>query len=208
MNNIPKSGDVELSKNIFLTTYISDVGTNEPYKIDIINLVQEIQIFESINESTLAGVMTIVDAAGVLDRLPITGNEVLEFQMHSPQFTPDTKSPRGYDFTMTSGFPMWVTNIKNISQPKPGVKIYALEFHSKERVKDTQRKLSRAFAGTISESVKTVIRSYLKSEKDLFYEPTSPVVKYVIPKKSPLSTIKFLSKEAISEKFSNSVFFF
>ena len=205
----PKAGDIILSENIFLTSYISEQGSNEPFRMDIGELVQEIQLFEGINYSTMAGAMVLVDASGVLDRLPLTGNELLEFTAHTPGFTPnETKFPRGYDFTMQSGFPMFVYKVRNISEPSPGVKTYILEFCSKEKIKDSQRKICRAFESPIHESVIKVLRKYLKSNKDLFYEKTNPVVKYVIPKKSPIDTIRFLGTEAISDKFKSAGFFF
>tara|TARA_B100000902_G_scaffold59439_1_gene66437 strand:+ start:131 stop:1639 length:1509 start_codon:yes stop_codon:yes gene_type:complete len=205
----PKAGDITLSENIFLTSYISETGSNEPFRMDISGLVQEIQLFEGINYSTLAGAMVLVDASGLLDRLPLTGNELLEFTAHTPGFTPDeTKYPRGYDFTMQSGFPMFVYKVRNISEPSPGVKTYILEFCSKENIKDKQRKICRAFEGPIHKSVIKILRAYLKSQKNLFYESTAPVVKYVIPKKTPMDTIRFLGKESISKKFKSAGFFF
>ena len=203
-----KSGDIKLSEKIFLTSYISAEGTNEPFRMDVTGLVQEIQLYESINRSTLTGVLVIVDAAGVLDRLPLTGNELLEFTAHSPGFTPKDDVPHGYDFTMTSGFPMFVHKIVNISEASPGVKTYGLQFCSKELIKDRQRKLCRAFQGPIHKTVEKVFRDYLKSKKDIFFEQTVPEVKYVIPKKSPLDTIKFLCKESVSKKFKSAGFFF
>ena len=202
------SGDITLSKEIFLTSYFSAEGTNEPFRIDITQLVQEIQLYESINRSTLTGVLVLVDAAGLLDRLPLTGNELLEFTAHSPGFTPQDKSTHGYDFTMKSGFPMFVYSIKSISEPSPGVKTYALRFCSKELIKDRQRKLCQAFQGPIHDTVFKVLRGHLKSNKNFFFEQTTPVVKYVIPKKSPLDTIKFLCKESVSKKFKSAGFFF
>jgi len=86
---------------------------------------------------------------------------------------------------------MWVNKIRNISNPNQNARVYALDFYSKERIKDKQRKLCRAFKGPIHETVKVILRNYLKTQKDLLYETTVPVVKYVIPKKSPLDTIKF-----------------
>jgi hypothetical protein len=203
-----KSGDIKLSKEIFLTSYFSDEGTNEPFRMDVTQLVQEIQLYESINRSTLTGVLVLVDAAGLLDRLPLTGNELLEFTAHSPGFTPEDKSTHGYDFTMKSGFPMFVYSIKSISEPSPGVKTYALRFCSKELIKDRQRKLCKAFEGPIHDTVFKVLRGHLKSKKNWFFEQTTPIVKYVIPKKSPLDTIKFLCKESVSKKFKSAGFFF
>ena len=103
---------------------------------------------------------------------------------------------------------MWVSKIRNISEPNQNTKVYVLDFFSKERIKSNQRKISRAFTGPIFRTVQSVIRNYLKTQKDFFYETTAPTVKYVIPQKSPLDTIKFLGTEAISEKFENSGFYF
>ena len=203
--NAPKAGDFTLSTEIFLATYQSELGTNEPLRIDIREAVQEIQIFEGINYNTLSGTLVMVDAGGLLDRLPITGNEILEFTLHTPGFTLEDESPRGYNFKT---FPMWVNKIRNISNPNQNARIYALDFYSKERIKDNQRKLCRAFEGPIHETVRVILRNFLKTQKDLLFEQTTPVVKYVIPKKSPLDTIKFLGKESVSEKFENSGFFF
>ncbi len=203
--NAPKAGDFTLSTEIFLATYQSELGTNEPLRIDIREAVQEIQIFEGINYNTLSGTLVMVDAGGLLDRLPITGNEILEFTLHTPGFTLEDESPRGYNFKK---YPMWVNKIRNISNPNQNARVYALDFYSKERIRDNQRKLCRAFEGPIHETVNVILRNFLKTQKDFLFETTTPVVKYVIPKKSPLDTIKFLGKESISEKFENSGFFF
>ena len=96
--NAPKAGDFKLSTNIILASYQSTTGSNEPLSIDIRETVQEIQIYEGINYDTLSGTMVIVDAGGLLDRLPITGNEILEFTLHTPGFTLEEDTPRGYNF--------------------------------------------------------------------------------------------------------------
>ena len=131
--------------------------------------------------------------------------QVLEFTLHTPGFTLEDDVSRGYDFVT---YPMWVSKIRNISEPNQNTKAYVLDFFSKERIKSNQRKISRAFTGPIFRTVQSVIRNYLKTQKDFFYETTAPTVKYVIPQKSPLDTIKFLGTEAISEKFENSGFYF
>tara|TARA_Y100001973_G_C5193720_1_gene332744 strand:+ start:961 stop:2475 length:1515 start_codon:yes stop_codon:yes gene_type:complete len=204
----PSIGDIKIS-SIFISTYVSDIGSNEPFKMNIDDLVREIQIYEDIKLQTLSGVMVIEDAAGLLDRLPLTGNEVLEFTAHTPGFAlDDSDYPRGYDFTMESGSPMFIYKIKDIRVVSPNKKFYGLEFCSKEKIKDTQRKICKAMTGPIHNLVMSILRNDLKSKKDLFFEETKPVVKYVIPKKSPLNTIKFLNTESISKDFNNSGFYF
>ena len=204
-NQAPKAGDFKLSTRILLGSYQSEIGKSEPLSLDIRELVQEIQIFEGINYNTLSGTMVLVDSGGLLDRLPVTGNEILEFTLHTPGYTLDDDAPRGYDFIT---YPMWVSKIRNISEPNQNTKVYSLDFYSKERIKNLQRKVSTAFTGPIFETVKNILRNHLTTEKDFYFETTSPTVKYVIPQTSPFDTIKFLGQEAISEKFENSGFFF
>ena len=119
-DNAPKAGDFKLSNRIFLASYQSESGKSEPLRIDIREAVQEIQIFEGINYDTLSGTMVIVDAGGLLDRLPITGNEILEFTLRTPGFTLDDDTPRGYDFVT---YPMWVNKIRNISNPNQNARV-------------------------------------------------------------------------------------
>ena len=64
----PKAGDFKLSTQIFLASYQSETGKSEPLRIDIVEAVQEIHIFEGINYDTLSGSLVIVDAGGLLDR--------------------------------------------------------------------------------------------------------------------------------------------
>ena len=80
------------------------MGKSEPLKIDIREAIQEIQIFEGINYDTLSGSLVLVDGKRLLDKLPITGNEVLEFTLHTPRFTLEDDVSRGYDFVT---YPMW-----------------------------------------------------------------------------------------------------
>lgn len=201
-----ESGSYILSEEVLLTSYIAKPGSNEGVSINIRQLMQEIQIFEGINKHVLTGYITLVDGAGVLDDLPLTGHELLSFKLHTPGFSPkETKYPKGYDFVKN---PMFIYKINNISKPTPGSKLYTLEFCSKEEIRNSQRKLSKAYHDTIDNSVRLILKTSLGSPKDLHYEKTKLKPKYVIPKMSPFSAIKFLAKESIGKKSNNAGFHF
>ena len=194
-----KAGDFVLSERFLLTSYRKHPNTSEPLSIDIRQLVSEIQIYESVTNTTLSGKLTLVDGASVLDDLPLTGHELLEFSLYTPGMSPqDTKNPSGYDFTRESGHPMFIYRINNIIKPNPGTKMYTLEFCSREEIRSSQRKICRAFTGTVDNIVHTILRDDLKSKKNLLFEPTKGKNKYVIPKLSPFNAIKFMQSEAIS----------
>jgi len=199
VTNVTKAGDFVLSERFLLTSYRQHPDTSEPLSIDVRQLITEIQIYESINHSVLSGRLTLTDGASVLDDLPLTGHELLEFSLYTPGMSPfDTDSPTGYDFTSESGHPMFVYKIENIIQHNKGVKIYTLEFCSREEIRNSQRKISRAFTGSVYQIVHTILRDDLKSKKSFIFEPTKGINKYVMPKLSPIECVKFMQSEAIS----------
>ena len=194
-----KAGDFVLSERVLLTSYRQSTDTSEAYSIDVRQLMSEIQIYESITDTCISGRLTLTDGASVLDDLPLTGHELLEFSLYTPGMSPqDTDIPTGYDFTAETGHPMFVYKLSQIVQPSQGVKIYTLEFCSKEEIRNSQRKICRAFTGTVDNIVRTILRKDLKSKKNYIFEPTKGLNKYVMPKKSPLECVKFMQSEAIS----------
>tara|TARA_B100001113_G_scaffold334513_1_gene313257 strand:+ start:2120 stop:3619 length:1500 start_codon:yes stop_codon:yes gene_type:complete len=199
VTSVTKAGDFVLSERFLLTSYRQHPDTSEALSIDIRQLVTELQIYESISHTTLSGRLTLTDGASVLDDLPLTGHELLEFSLHTPGMSPkDTDIPTGYDFTSESGHPMFIYKVSNIVQPNQGVKIYTLEFCSREEIRSSQRKVSRAFTGPVHEIVHNILRTDLKSKKIYQFEPTKGINKYVMPKLSPFKCIKFMQSEAIS----------
>tara|TARA_Y100000114_G_scaffold63731_1_gene58403 strand:+ start:705 stop:2201 length:1497 start_codon:yes stop_codon:yes gene_type:complete len=209
VTSVTKAGDFVLSERFLLTSYRQHPDTSEPLSLDVRQLITEIQIYESINNSVLSGRLTLTDGASVLDDLPLTGHELLEFSLYTPGMSPkDTENPSGYDFTSTSGHPMFVYKIMNIISPNPNVKIYTLEFCSREEIRNSQRKICRAFTGTVDNIVQKILRNDLKSKKNYIFEPTKNINKYVFPKLSPFESIKFMQSEAISSNNVNSSGYF
>jgi len=199
VTNVTKAGDFVLSERFLLTSYRKYPKLSEPFSIDIRQLISEIQIYESIVDTSISGRLTLVDGASVLDTLPLTGHELLEFSVYTPGMSPeDTKYPTGYNFTSESGHPMFIYKIENITAVNPGTKMYTLEFCSKEEIRSSQRKICRAFTGSVNEIVTNILRTDLKSKKNILFEPTKGINKYVMPKLSPFKCIKFMQSEAIS----------
>ena len=205
VTSVTKAGDYVLSERFLLTSYRQHPKFSEPLSIDVRQLMSEIQIYESITNTTLSGKLTLVDSASILDALPLTGHELLEFSLYTPGMSPkDTDIPMGYDFTRESGHPMFVYRVNNIKQVNPGTKMYTLEFCSREEIRNSQRKISRAFTGQVHEIVHNILRNDLKSKKNLLFEPTKGLNKYVMPKLSPFKAIKFMQNEAISSNNTDS----
>ena len=124
-SSIKKPGAYYLS-DVRLISYRSKEGDSEPDSIGIDTMVVDLNIYESIFNKTLSGSILVVDANNVIGKLPLTGNERLEFKFFTPSLS------KGYDFTSKTGNPMYIYKIENRTNIAPRAQAYLLHFCSKE----------------------------------------------------------------------------
>ena len=72
-----RPGAFELS-DVFLISYAEGTEGN-PKRLNIRNLITEFNIYEKLNGDFLSGDMVITDATNVIQELPLTGFERIEF---------------------------------------------------------------------------------------------------------------------------------
>lgn len=200
---IKKPGAYYLS-DIRLISYVSKDGSSEPDSIGIDTMVVDLNIYESIFNKTLSGNLLIVDANNVIGKLPLTGNERLEFKF----FTPSCSS--GYDFTIKSGNPMYVYKIQNRTGITPRAQTYLLHFCSKEMMTNELVVVSNAQTQTYTNMVANIVRNedFLGSVKNFYFEPSKGLHKHVFPRIRPLDAIDTLAVQTRSEKFNGVVTIF
>ena len=126
----------------------------------ITDQVIEFSIYESVESPFLTGDMTIVDGVNLINKLPLTGFERLEFKLYTPG------EKRGYDFSVLSGHPMMITGIRSMSMLKDRIQSYVLEFCSIERVKNDLTRVKRAFSGTTDNAVLSICRDNLETKNN------------------------------------------
>ena len=153
-----RPGAFELS-NIILTSYANDSETGRPNRLNIRNLVTEFNIYESLDSKFLSGDMILTDATNVIQTLPLTGFERVEFFFRSPNTTV------GYDFGVDKGHPMFVYSLKNRKQINPNAQVYQLKFISLEGIRDHQTRVSQAFSGNIEQMIADISNNFLKTKK-------------------------------------------
>ena len=168
----------------------------------ITDQVIEFSIYESVESPFLTGDMTIVDGVNLINKLPLTGFERLEFKLYTPG------EKRGYDFSVLSGHPMMITGIRSKSMLKDRIQSYVLEFCSMERVNNDLTKVKRAFAGSTDNAVLQICRNDLKSKKDIIIEETKTNAKYVAPRIKPMAAIKEIGTLSESKKFNSQGYMF
>jgi hypothetical protein len=172
----------------------------------ITNLVMQLSITEDIFKNTLYGSVRIRDASDLLNGLPsgfpIIGEEFLEIE-YSVDWTP---APVKVSLRFA------VYGIEQISYAKNNtLKEYTLNFCSEEHFIDATSVIMKAYTGTHSDNVKSVLQDFLFIDKqDTPFkgkriktidklEPTKGIQNICIPRLSPLQAAQFLARRSISD---------
>ena len=198
-DNIEFAGDYDL-KNIFLHNHLGEVT-------DIKNLVQELNIYESIYKNALTGSVVIIDAQNLIAKLEIQGLERISFTLS----TPGANNTRDIvDASETTGHPFHVYKITDRKQLAPGTLLYTLHFGSREFMRNLRTKVSQAYEGRLDRSVYNIFldENYLDSRKTLTFEPCGNSDKIVIPNLRPFDAINMIANKALPEKSNGVGYYF
>ena len=198
-DNIEFAGDYDL-KNIFLHNHFGEV-------IDIKNLVQELNIYESIYKNALTGSIVIVDAQNLIAKLEIQGTERISFKLSTPGAI-DEKSI--VDASEATGHPFHVYKITDRKQLAPGTLLYTLHFGSREFMRNLRTKVSQAYDGRLDRAVYAMFldEAYLDSRKTLTFEPCGNSDKVVVPNIRPFDAINMIASKSLPEKSSGVGYYF
>ena len=190
-NSIEFAGDYDL-KNIFLHNHFGEV-------IDIKNLVQELNIYESIYKNALTGSLVIVDAQNLIAKLEMQGTERISFTLA----TPGARGERSIiNASESTGHPFHAYKITDRKQLKPGTLMYTIHFGSREFMRNLRTKVSQAYDGRLDRAVYQIFldENYLDSKKILTFEPCGNSDKIVIPNLRPFDAINMIANQSLPEK--------
>ena len=198
-DNIEFAGDYDL-KNIFLHNHFGEV-------IDIKNLVQELNIYESIYKNALTGSVVIIDAQNLIAKLEIQGTERISFTLKSPGAIDDRSIINASEST---GHPFHVYKITDRKQVAPGTLLYTLHFGSREFMRNLRTKVSQAYDGRLDRAVHQIMfdENYLDSRKEMTYEPCGNSDKVVIPNLRPFDAINMIAEKSLPEKSNGVGYYF
>ena len=198
-DNIEFAGDYDL-KNIFLHNHFGEV-------IDIKNLVQELNIYESIYKNALTGSVVIIDAQNLIAKLEIQGTERISFTLRTPGAIDDRSIINASE---TTGHPFHVYKITDRKQLAPGTLLYTLHFGSREFMRNLRTKVSQAYEGRLDRAVYNIFldENYLDSKKELTFEPCGNSDKVVIPNLRPFDAINLIANKSLPEKSSGVGYYF
>jgi len=160
-------------------------------KVDLSAMMVEMHIFEDIHKPFLHGTIMISDSVGLIEQMPIVGEEFLDIVIETP----------GADQTIEHSFQVYEVGTK-ISAGNSS-EVYTLKFMSKEAFKNATNPISIGFTGElISDQVKKIYNDHLKIDKKIDVEATKNPRQMSFSMWAPTRIILEMMKTAQSAKYS------
>lgn len=168
--------------------------------ISIVNMFEEINLFDSMFLPVISGNILIVDAQQLSKSLSFDGTEVISMMINkgvSTGFASFKKSFRIYK----------QSDRKNINQTSES---YILHFVSDELILSDQKKVDQSYETTYSDIINKILTNYLKvpSNSRGSFESSYGIRKVVIPNLPALDAIEWCAKRALSVRNSPEYIFF
>ena len=184
-NNLQYPGEFRISEIALFNAYGNVVG--------IATATAEISIYEDIEQNFISGTLTFTDTEDLVGKLPILGQEYLEFKVRTP--LKSTYGEGEYNFTNTRMAVYKVTKERLNSNTQ----MVNLDFISTEAIRDSNIKISRAFDGPYDDAVAKVSKKSwgLNSKKKLYVQPTQGNFKFVAPNQRPTDVLNMLASRAV-----------
>jgi len=189
------AGDYNLN-GIILQAHDGTGGIFGEGGVDIMEQVQELNVYEGITQTAVYGTLVMVDSTNIIGNLPIQGTERLFFKLS----TPGTSNVEHIiDASEQTGHPFYVYKVSNKQQAKQGTLVYTIHFASREFMRNIRTKVSQAYSGKLSDMVAQICgdKEGLDTRKQLYIEETRNQDKFVMPNVSPFKAIEMISKKAL-----------
>lgn len=170
-------------------------------KIDISNVCEEINIFDTMFLSVMSGSLVINDAIGLSSKLLFDGSEAVLIHIKKD------KNSDILDFK--KAFRIYKQSERLLV--KPGLEQYILHFISDELIYSDQQRVNQSYEANYSKIVERILVDYLKVPENNLggtYEFSSGVQKLVIPNLRPLEAIEWCAKRALDANQSPNFMFF
>lgn len=208
-DRLTKAGDYNLETAEILSYKITGgaPGQQQPYRVDIRNIILAIELQEGIFNHTMLGRLQVYDTKDVRTLLPIVGLERLNLKFSTP-------GQSGINATANEGHPFHIYKIESVAPDVKtvgsGSQVYDIFFCSRESYFNNLRKVSKAYEGPVEIGVEDIFvnKKYLNARKDLYVEPTKYLTKMVMPNVRPFKAIEMLAKKAVSKKYQNGGYLF
>lgn len=157
-------------------------------QLEITGLTAVVNIYQDIDSAFLSGNILFFDTIGATNRLPIIGNEFLEFKMRTPI------EANGDEEINATNHRFQVYEKRSVKTSQ-NVQAIALFFTSIESIRNERLRVSKSISGSYAEMVNTLVKGdkdLLNSKKDLFIDPTLGNYTYTFPNVRPIDGVRML----------------
>jgi hypothetical protein len=173
--------------------------TKNGTEVDIINLFEEINIFDTILFPVISGQILMTDAIGLSGLLLFDGSEGLLMHIKKSDLTDDNSFKKSFKIYKQ-------TNRSNIT---PQSEQYILHFVSDEFLFSEQQRVNQHYQNTYSEIAMNILRNYLLTSENRmpiwkeqltgngFYTKSFGLKNVVIPNLKPIEAIQWCCKRAV-----------
>jgi len=169
--------------------------------IDIANIYEEINIFDSLFTPVMSGNILIRDSIGLSGKLLFDGSESILFDI--------TKSGGSDIASFHKSFRVYKQSdrkAQNLSS-----ELFVLNFVSDELIFSDQQRITQSFEGTYSKAVEKILVNYLKvpdNQTRGIFEPTTGIRSFVFPNLKPFDAIEWCTKRAVDQNQAPNYMFF
>lgn len=168
--------------------HIHSSSSEDP--LDITDLIAKIDVYESIASPFMSLDISIVDNLGLIDKLPIIGEEYISLDIRDQA-----------DLNGLNAYTCFVYKISDREQISDRGFVYTLKCLSLECLADMNIKLSKSYSGTPSNLVKDIVakNGSLMTTKPLVLGESRNTVSYISNYWTPTQNIRYLMERAISK---------
>ena len=158
-------------------------------QLEISGMTAVVNVYQDLDSAFLSGNLMFFDSVGAVNKLPIIGNEFLEFKFRTPI---DAKGDEEMDAT-NHRFQVYEKRSVRSTQNTQAV---ALFFTSIESIRNERLRVSKSLSGSYGEMVDKIFKTdktLLNSKKDVFIDPTKGVYKYTFPNCRPAEGVRHMT---------------
>ena len=197
-NQLDFAGDYHLPY-LHLINHMGEGVDSATHGENIVHLMIEFNIYESVFDSSVTGSIVIVDTQNLISKLPIQGTERLSFIL-TTKLDSETEDTI-IDCRESHGKEMHVFAVTDKKQLNDHTLTYTIHFASREFVRNIRTRVSESFTGRMDQMVNKIFTDpdYLDSHKTLNFQQTRNQDKIVIPNLNPFSAIRMICKRSLPE---------
>jgi hypothetical protein len=172
--------------------------SHNDFELDVFGTYKSLNIYEDLFSPSITAQLTLEDASGVLNFLPIIGQEKVLISYVTQGLT---------EFTELEMIVNKITDLES----SVGTQTYNLELVSADMITNFEERISEYFEGSATEIAEKCFER-LESKKTFEFEPSEDKydqeIGVVIPNMTPMKAISFLCGKAFHEEYKSSSYMF